>query len=71
MANLTSLPNSPNIPPPRTVNVNNFLLDADNDIPMDDAWGDNLVADTAVSAPSCNNVVDRAVAAPSCNDVAD
>jgi hypothetical protein len=38
---------------------------------MDDAWGNNLVADTAVAAPSCDDVVDRAVAAPSCNDVAD
>jgi hypothetical protein len=38
---------------------------------MDDAWGDNLVADTAVAAPLCNDVVDGAVAAPSCNDIAD
>jgi hypothetical protein len=38
---------------------------------MDDAWGDDLVADTVIAAPSCKDVVDGAVAAPSCNDVAD
>jgi hypothetical protein len=38
---------------------------------MDDAWGDDLVADTAVAAPSFDDVVDGAVAAPSCDDVAD
>jgi hypothetical protein len=38
---------------------------------MDDAWGNNLVVDTAIAAPSCEDVVDGAIAAPLCNDVAD
>ncbi len=71
MADLTSLPNSPDIPPPRAVNAYVFSPDADDDVPMDDAWGDDLVADTAVAAPSFDDVVDGAVAAPSCDDVAD
>ncbi len=81
MADLTSLPNLPDIPPPRAVNANEFSPDADDDVPMNDAWGDDLVADTAVAAPSCDDVVvaasscddvaDGAVAAPSCDDLAD
>ncbi len=71
MADLTSLPNSPNIPPPRAVNANKFLSDADHNVPMDDAWGNDLVADTAVAAPSCDDVVDGATATPLCNDIAD
>ncbi len=71
MADLTSLPNLPNIPLPRAVNANKFLPDADDNIPMDDAWGDVLVADTAIAAPSCNNVVDGAITAPWCDDVVD
>jgi hypothetical protein len=71
MADLTSLPDSPNILPPRAVNANNFLPDADGEIPMDDAWGDDLVVDTAVTTPLFNDVVDGAIATPSCNDVAD
>ncbi len=70
MANLTSLPNLLNILPPRTVNANKFSPDADNDIPMDDTWSNNLFADTAVVAPLFHNVVDGAVAAPLCNGVA-
>jgi hypothetical protein len=38
---------------------------------MGDAWGNDLVVDTAIAAPSCNFVMDGAVAAPLCNDVAD
>ncbi len=71
MANMTSLPNSPDILPPRAINANEFSPDADDGIPMDDAWGDNLVADTAVATPSCDDAVDGAYAAPSCDDVAD
>ncbi len=71
MADLTSLPNSPNIPPPCAVNASKFLPDADDNVPMDDAWGKDLAADTAVAAPLCNDAVDGAVAAPSCDDVAD
>jgi hypothetical protein len=66
-----SLSNLPNILPPCAVNANRFLLDADDNVPMDDAWGDNLVTDTAVTAPLCDNKVDGAVAAPLCDDVAD
>ncbi len=71
MDNLTSLPNLPNIPPPRAINANEFLSDADDAVPMDDAWGDDLVADTAVAALLCKDVADSAVTAPLCNDVAD
>jgi hypothetical protein len=71
MADLTSLPNSPDIPPPRAINANKFLPDADNNVPIADAWGDDLVMDTAIAAPSCNNIVDGAITAPSCNDFAD
>ncbi len=71
MADLTSLPDLPNILPPHSVNANKFSPDADDDIPMDDAWGDNLVADTAIATPLCDDIVDGAVAAPLCNDLAD
>jgi hypothetical protein len=71
MANLSSLPNSPNILPPRTINANKFFPDADNNVPMDGTWGDDLVGDTAITALLCSNVVDGAIATPLCDDVAD